>query len=379
VSIKNYFRRILFFTSFIPELSPIRVDADMQLLVPILFCIYYLFFPNRIRWQKNLLPLLILSVASFLFHPWSPDSFAYLENILLPFLPLLYLGVFNKLKIDFFYSTIKSVIIVYFLVSIFQVTFPSLYITIFKNLLFEIRWEGIGSDRGINVLNVEPSHTSLILIVLLVVMSKSAMSFHLAYYAMILVVQMLCGSAFSLFAFLLIFLQVMKMYKTQILIPAIAIFMLVFPLFASNRLSDLLEVAKTSPIAVITDVSFVLRYNGILMGIVSSFYYLMGTWDFFFSHQLVSFYYSLLDWDIYSPGNSSLIMEYSTRDTSGLGPLMARIGIISFFMFALFFRGLLRNSFLFAIVFLLFITTFSFGAAPIWIAFGILSNQNEFI
>lgn len=374
--IRNSFLHVLFFTSFIPELSPFRVESDIQLLVPILFCLYWVIFPKSIGFHKSFFPLFILAFASFLFHPWDLSSLAYLENILLPFVPLLYLGVFNKLKIDFFYSTIKSVVIVYFLVSILQVTLPSLYITLFENLLSEIRWEGLGSNRGINVLNVEPSHTALILIVLLVLMSKSGKSFHLGYYVMILLVLMLCSSAFSLFGFLLVFIQILKMYKAQILIPAIAIFMFVLPLFSSNRLSDFLEVARTSPIAILTDVSFVLRYNGILMGIVSSFYNAMGTWDFFFSQQLVNFYYSILDWDIYSPGNSLLIMEYSTRDSSGIGPLIARVGIISFFMFSLILRGMLKNSFYFVTVFILFITTFSFGAAPIWIASGLLTNEN---
>jgi hypothetical protein len=150
-------------TALLPYVSPMPVRLmDVQItchVASILAVLALLLFaPRRLDITRTDLLLLLAGVAALFYVDYTRVNLdiSWLRNcgtILIAF------PVYYAVRILYRYMSPKlfvGIVVLYVVVIVFEVTFPSIYFPIFNHLLNEVRWEP-GSVRGPNGLCVEPS------------------------------------------------------------------------------------------------------------------------------------------------------------------------------------------------------------------------------
>jgi hypothetical protein len=241
------------------------------------------------------------------------------------------------------------IVAIYLVVLLFQITFPYYYLSIFKHFLAEIRWEP-GSIRGPNGMCVEPSMLANMCVLFVVSMyffhreywreHKKQVAFVFAASAiMLLISQSATGVVLAMMvSFLALLFSKRSVLVKGIAVGAIVVAVIIGGIVASagsSRGAEFVSSMAKNPAVIVQDPSFALRFVGLFLGLHSLPDVPLGTGELLLDYKLADKAWEGRTMTTLWPDRQlrQYVREYVMERSSGLGPMIQRMGVFSFAVF----------------------------------------------
>lgn len=246
-------------------------------------------------------------------------------------------------------KVLTRVVGLYFAVLIFQITMPYYYLAVFKRFLSEVRWEP-GSVRGPNGLCVEPSMLGNMCVLFVV----SMYFFHREYWKthrtqvkfiviasalMLLISQSATGIVLAfIVGFLALLFSKKSFFLKVAVVAALVVAVIIGGLLAgagSSRGAQFVSSMAKNPAIVLQDPSFALRFVGLFLGIHGLPDAPLGTGELLLDSKLADKAWEGETMRTLWPQSDlrAYIRDYVMERASGIGPMVMRMGFVSFVVF----------------------------------------------